>query len=120
MPNFRRSKNHQGTPFIAVTIDVSFPRNLLDLAGDFCQVLRLDRDYDVVLRPGVRRSLTLEGLDFAARAVAHAQALLADRFELRAARDDRDVVPGTRQPGGDQTTDRAGAVNADFHGVILG
>jgi len=33
--------------------------------------------------------------------------------------DDGDIVAGTREAGGDQTADRPGAVDTDFHGVIL-
>jgi hypothetical protein len=36
-----------------------------------------------------------------------------------ATRDDADVMAGTREPGGDQTSDGARAVDAYFHGVIL-
>ena len=46
--------------------------------------------------------------------------MFSDRFEMRAARHNGNIVAGTCQARGDQTTDRTGAVNADFHGVILG
>jgi hypothetical protein len=52
-------------------------------------------------------------------AVAHAQAARADRLEMGSAREHRDLVAGTREPGRDQTTDRTGAVDTDSHGVIL-
>jgi hypothetical protein len=38
---------------------------------------------------------------------------------MGAAREHRDLVAGTREPGGDQTTDRTRAVDTDSHGVIL-
>src|SRR5258708_2278518 len=69
------------------------------------------------MRP-VGFGLDPEGFDLTF--AAHAQAMVLDGLELSAARDDRDVLAGTREPRRHQTTDGAGTVDANTHGAILG
>src|SRR5258708_34342161 len=92
------------------------------MKGYVSKALGLDRDYHVVLRPerrGIAVRLQRERRSRARFAVEDLQAAAANGFEMRAARYDRNRVAGTREPGGDQATDCAGAVDADFHSVIL-
>jgi len=45
--------------------------------------------------------------------------LVAHRFQMRAARDHRDVVAARGELGGDVAADRAGAEDADLHRGVL-
>ena len=49
----------------------------------------------------------------------HPDAVAAERLELRAARQHRDLVPGGGEPRGEMAADRAGAENADAQHVLL-
>ena len=81
-------------------------------------LMRLERQYDDVLRPGIGHVLCrarvrddLLGPVF----VDELQAVSLDRFEMGAARDQRHIVSCEREPDAEKTADGAGADDADFH-----
>ncbi len=91
-----------------------------DRRGHLGQVLRLDRNHDRVLRSKLRRVvICLDFYDRLVFLVDDLQAIFLDRCKVGTPCHDRDLVARLREPPGDQAADRAGAVNADFHGVIL-
>jgi len=84
--------------------------------GEDAEQVGLQRDEDRVLHPdalGAHRSRD----DFVTVEQLHTPVF--HRLQVRAARDDRDVVPGRGEPGGEVAADRAGAENAYTHFAIL-
>ena len=80
--------------------------------------MRLEPDDDQVLHAELRRLRARAQPVDAARAadmIDEPQALALDRFEMRAARDQHDLVPAGGQRGSDDRADRSGADDGDAH-----
>ena len=80
-------------------------------------VVGLDRNDHQIHRADLRRIVFRGRLDdeVAERRAAHLESTLADRGQVRAARDERHVVPGARQPRTVVPAHAAGSKNRDLH-----
>ena len=132
-PGSRRDRSGRGRPFSGTMVEIP-PRNAVhreddagrraeqrrDRRGRLRQGRGFQRDKDDILHPELLRPVG--GVD--ARVVAfvadpQGQAAFADRVELGAAPDRRDLDAGRRrarpEPRRDMTADRAGAENRYLH-----
>ena len=110
------SKNHHGTPFIAVSTIVSRPMSGAMPRGDVAHGRLLHRDDDQVvnaeLRRIGRRAHARRDLRIPA---AQAHAVLGDGRKRRAAGHRRHRVTLCGKPRAEEAADGAGTVDAGFH-----
>ena len=86
------------------------------------RVLRLHRQQDDVVRAELELTRVCDRRDaerLRACDVVDAEPLLADRLEMRPARDEHDVVPGLMEPSADDAADGAGPVDDEAHAATL-
>ncbi len=82
------------------------------------QPMRLDRDHDIVLRPGFRRvGHTTRTNRYRVVAAMKGQSVLAHRRQMGTAGNKGDIDAGRRQPGAEQPADRAGSEDPDPQGI---
>ena len=102
---------HHGMPFCANTTPVSLPTRPRR-RGECAERVGLQGDEHEILQSRIGGAhLAADGVG----AVNERHPLVAHRFEMRAARDHRDVVPGCGELGGDMAADGSGAEHADSH-----
>ena len=107
---------HQGMPFWPNTTPVSAADERRAGGGEIAERVGLQRDEDKILQPEARRvGQRAHPAADGALAVDQRYPLVAHRFQMRAARDHRDLVAARGELRGDVPADRAGAEYADLH-----
>ena len=113
-----RWKYHHGMPFCIGTMTVSSWQQVMQILHDGRDLMRLHAEDHDILRSGLGQARgRLDARRDAVGAVGHPEphAARPDRLQVRAARDERDVLARQRELDADVAADRTGADDAEFH-----